>query len=227
MPIGANALGLRVATDLEAREREWPVGELIERAYAASPELAQLGKQEAGATIDIEVNDNGLLPQLDAALTLGPISQDPSFQTALKNVAEWQTVAVSGSLTFSRSLHLYDVRGRSRELRGVRQKIRVNAVDLRAQIAQAIARGVAAVETAKRRVVQSRRAIELANKNIRIETDRFNLGRSTNFDVLLRFDDLRQAELRNTQAMIDWHKAEIAVMALTGELLPAYGITVE
>ena len=73
----------------------------------------------------------------------------------------------------------------------------------------------------------SQRAIELANENIRIETDRFNLGRSTNFDVLNRLEELRQAELRRAQALIDWHKAEIVVQALTGDLLPAYGVTVE
>ena len=29
------------------------------------------------------------------------------------------------------------------------------------------------------------------------------------------------------KAMIDWHKAESVVLSLTGDLLPAYGITVE
>jgi outer membrane protein TolC len=75
--------------------------------------------------------------------------------------------------------------------------------------------------------VLSRRAIELAKENIRIETDRFNLGTRTNFDVLNRLEDLRQAELREAQALIDWHKADNAVLALTGDILPAYGITVE
>jgi outer membrane protein TolC len=227
MPIGAGALGLRVPSDLEAIDRGWQLAELVERAYAASPELAQLGKQEAGATIDIVVNDNGLLPQLDAALSLGPTGIDPGAAVALKDMVELKQFTFQGSLTFSRSLSQYDVRGRSRELRGVRQKIRVNAIDLRAQIAQSVARGAAAVELAKRRVVLSQREIELADRNIRIETDRFNLGRSTNFDVLLRMDELRQAQLRNAQTLVDWHKAETSVMALTGELLPAWGITLE
>jgi outer membrane protein TolC len=69
--------------------------------------------------------------------------------------------------------------------------------------------------------------VRLANENIKIETDRFNLGKSTNFDVLNRQEDLRQAELRKTQALIDWHKAEIVVQALTGDILPMYGIAVE
>ena len=73
----------------------------------------------------------------------------------------------------------------------------------------------------------SQRAIDLANENIKIETDRFNLGKSTNFDVLNRLEELRQAELRKAQALIDWHKGEVVVQALTGDLLPLYGITLE
>ena len=34
-------------------------------------------------------------------------------------------------------------------------------------------------------------------------------------------------ELRKAQALIDWHKAETVVQALTGDLLPAFGITVD
>jgi hypothetical protein len=45
--------------------------------------------------------------------------------------------------------------------------------------------------------------------------------------VLNRQDEKRQAELRKAQATIDWHKAEVVVQALTGDLLPTYGITVD
>ena len=36
-----------------------------------------------------------------------------------------------------------------------------------------------------------------------------------------------QAELRKAQALIDWHKSETVVQALTGDLLPMFGITVD
>jgi outer membrane protein TolC len=66
--------------------------------------------------------------------------------------------------------------------------------------------------------------VALAKENVRIETDRFQVGRSTNFDVMLRLDEQRQAELRRVQALIDWHKADTMMLMLTGDLLPAYGI---
>jgi outer membrane protein TolC len=230
MELGPGELGLRVATELETEDKNWTIGPLLERAYAASPELAQLAKQDQSATIEIEVTENGLLPRLDLALSFGPTGTagtDDAFTTAAKNLAKFNELQVQGSLTFEQALRRDDVRGRSRELRQGREKLRVTAADIKLQIAQSMARAIAQIELAKRRVVLSQRAIDLAIENIRIETDRFNLGKSTNFDVLNRLEEQRQAELRKAQAMIDWHKAETVVLALTGDLLPAFGISVE
>jgi outer membrane protein len=227
MPIGARELGLRVSTDVETREQPLDLGQLVDRAYGASPELAQLAKQDASATIDVLVTENGLLPQLDLALSLGPAGVARTSSLALQDLVEFNDVAISGTLTFSQSLGSNEVRGRLREQREQRRKIAVNAVDIRSQIAQTMTRAVAQVELARRRVTLSQRAIDLANENIKIETDRFNLGKATNFDVLNRQEELRQAELRKTQALIDWHKAEIVVQSLTGDILPAYGVTVD
>jgi outer membrane protein TolC len=227
MAIGAGELGLRVATDLDTKDQALELSSLVERAFAASPELAELAKQDTSATIDIAVTENGLLPQLDAALSLGPSGSAPTFGASWKNLVELHTLGINGSLTFTQSLGRNEVRGRAREQRELRRKLAVSAVDIRAQIAQTMARSVAQIELARRRVTLSQEAIELANQNIKIETDRFNLGKSTNFDVLNRLEDLRQAELRKTQALIDWHKAEVVVQALTGDLLPMYGIALQ
>ncbi|MDX2089478.1 MAG: TolC family protein [Kofleriaceae bacterium] len=227
LPIGAGELGLRVGADLETRDITLDLGQLTERAWAASPELAQLAKRGSVALLDIQVTENGLLPQLDAALTLGPMGQDDKFTGALENLVKLKSIAVGGSLTYQRSFGQEDVRGRAREIREQRRRLEVSAVDVRAQIAQTMARAVAQLELAKRRLALSQRAIDLAKENIQIETDRFNLGKATNFDVLNRSEELRQAELRKAQAMIDWHKAEAVIDALTGDILPRYGITLD
>jgi outer membrane protein len=227
MQIGNGELGLRVATELETKDQGWTVGPLLDRAYAASPELAQLSKQEAGASIEIEVTENGLLPRLDLALQFGPTGTDATFTGAGKNLAKFGELSAQGVLTFQQSLSRNDVKGRSKELRLGREKLRVTANDVRLQIAQTMAQAIAQIELAKRRVVLSQRAIDLAIENIRIETDRFNLGKATNFDVLNRLEEQRQAELRKAQAMIDWHKAETVVQALTGDLLPVFGLSLE
>jgi len=227
MPIGAGELGLRVATDLDSKDEPLDLGRLVEQAYTASPQLAQLAKQDASAAIDVAVAENGLLPQLDAALSLGPTGTASTFGSAAKDLVELNTISINGSLTFSQSIGRDLVRGQIREAHENRRKVTVNAFDVRAQIAQTMTQAVAQLELARRRVVLSQRAIDLANENIKIETDRFNLGKSTNFDVLNRQEDLRQAELRKTQALIDGHKAETLVQSLTGDILPLYGIKLQ
>ena len=227
LPIGKGELGLRVGTDLATRDATFDLGQLTERAFAASPELAQLAKQDQAARLEIEITENGLLPRLDAALSLGPTGQDGNFGTAVKNMAKFDQLTIAGALTLEHSFGQENVRGLAREQRENRRKIAVTTFDIKQQIAQTMARAVAQLELARRRVALSQRAIDLANENIKIETDRFNLGKATNFDVLNRQEELRQAELRRAQAMIDWHKAESVVQALTGDILPAYGITVD
>jgi outer membrane protein len=227
MPIGPGELGLRVATDLDTKDQPLVLGELVERAFAASPELAQLAKQDSSATIDVEIAENGLLPQLDAALTIGPSGTGDSFADATQAMGKLRSLVVTGSLTFQQSLGRHDALGRTREQRELKRKLAVNAADIRSQIAQTMSRAVAQLELARRRVTLSQRAIELANENIKIETDRFNLGKSTNFDVLNRLEELRQAELRRAQSLADWHKAEVVIQSLTGDLLPMYGISVD
>lgn len=227
LPIGGGNLGLRVPTDLDELAVKGTLDELTERAYAASPELARLARTDSVTALDIEVTENGLLPRLDAALNLGPSGQDQQFGTAAKNLVTLKSIAISGSLTFEHQIGQEDVRGRARELRENRRRLSVTAFDLRAQLAQTMARAISQREVARRRVTLSQRAIELANENIKIETDRFNLGKSTNFDVLNRLEELRQSELRKTSALIDWHKAEAVIQALTGDILPTYGISVQ
>ena len=227
LPIGAGELALRVTPELATRDQAWDLGALTERAYAASPELAQLATQEASTQLDIEVTENGLLPRLDAALTLGPRVQNEQFGSAWRDIARPGAFAIVGSLTYEQALGQENIKGRTRELRASRQRLAMSAVDLRAQIAQTMARAVAQLELARRRVLLSERAIALASENIQVEGDRFNLGKATNFDVLNRQEELRQAELRRSQAMIDGHKAETVVQALTGDLLPGFGITID
>nr|MBA3819757.1 TolC family protein [Deltaproteobacteria bacterium] len=227
LAIGEGELALRVGSDLATRDTTWDLGQLTERAFTASPELAQLAKQDQLAKLEISITENGLLPQLDAALSGGPTGQDGNFGAAGENLATFKTLSISGSLTLQHSFGQENVRGLAREQRENRKKLQVTTFDVRAQIAQTMARAVAQLELARRRVALSERAIELANENIKVESDRFNLGKATNFDVLNRQEELREAELRRAQAMIDWHKAETVVQALTGDILPTYGISVD
>lgn len=224
MEIEPGKLALDPGADLTTSTRRWNLADLREQAARTSPELATLASRDRSASIELEVTENGLLPKLDLALSLGPIGSDTSFGGAALDLVTLGGAAGAVSLTYSQGLGKHAVTGQAREVRAQREKLRLSAVEVRLQIDQALAQAVAQAITAEQRIALATRAIALAEKSIGIEQARFELGKSTNFDVLLRQDELRQAQLRLARAQVDWHKAQTVIATVTGSLLDDYGI---
>ena len=67
-------------------------------------------------------------------------------------------------------------------------------------------------------------AIDLAEQNVAAEQKRFELGKSTNFEVLRRQDELEQARLRHASAVADYLAARADLDGLGGAILARYGI---
>ena len=70
----------------------------------------------------------------------------------------------------------------------------------------------------------AREAVGYAQKNLDAERARFDVGRSTNNDVLLRQQELKSAEVQIARAVADLANAETALAALTGDILERYGV---
>ena len=213
--------------DKDTGGQAYKLDSVLARTMTASPELARLATADRSATIDVEVSKNGLLPQLDAALTLGPSGFSSSAATAFKNMITVDEYVVGAQLTYTQQLGHHAALGQERQARLAREKLRVNAADIRAQLSQAAAQAVAQIEVARHRLEISATAIELCKRNIVAEQSRFELGKSTGFNVLERQDDLRQAQLDQVHAQIDWHKAETVIQSLSGDLLAQFAITVD
>jgi outer membrane protein TolC len=227
MEIEPGKLALDPGADLAMAPRHWDLADLREQAIRTSPDLAVLASQDQTAALDLEVTENGLLPQLDLALSFGPTGAGSTIGGAAKDLITLGGVTAGAELTYTQSLGQHKVLGEAREFRARREKLRLSGADIRLQINQSLAQSVALVTAAEQRTALATRAIALAEKSIGIEQARFELGKSTNFDVLLRQDELRQAQLRLARAQVDWHKAQTVIAAVTGALLDDYGIKVE
>ena len=57
-----------------------------------------------------------------------------------------------------------------------------------------------------------------------MEHARFDVGRTTNFEVLRRQDELAQAQLRQARAKADYRIAVASLQSLTGALLARHGV---
>ncbi len=225
MEMGPGEIVLSSRIDLAVPARQWDNAALIEQALAQSPEFAAFDALDASAAIDVEVNEQGVLPNLDLVFTLGASGTDSNPASAAVELVKLQELSATGALNYRTAWGQRGARASLRSARLNRETVRVTRDDVRRQFIEGMSRAVAQVQAAERRFGIAARATKLAEKNLAVEQARLGLGRSRNVDVLIRQDELRAAQLRASQAVLDWHRAATAIAALTGELLPTYGVT--
>jgi outer membrane protein TolC len=225
--IGPGEVEIAATSVLEVEPRPVNLDQVVAASFEESPEIAVLQTREEGAKLEIAVTENGLLPRLDLSLFGGPLGRSNKFSTSFERMTEFEDYQIGAELTFEHALGNNTAQGANRRAQAEKDRVMVDMADIKAQIASSAVQAVALARSAEKRLELSRRAIELSEKNIKAEIGRFELGKSTNFDVLLRQDELKQARLRYARAVTDYLRARAAVGSLTGELLREYGVTVK
>ena len=115
----------RAGPELEPRRPARPGDRTRARSWPSSPPRRRTRPSA------IEVTENGLLPQLDLDLTLGPLGSDRPPSGRRRTWPSWPGPTVSAGLTYTQALGKHAARGRTRAQRAARERIRVNAQDLR------------------------------------------------------------------------------------------------
>jgi len=203
------------------------IDQALKAANEANPQILAVRAHGRQARIVVEVDENGLLPQLDVNVAAGPLGYADNIGDAMSQLVHFDNYAITGGLTLTAPLQRRVAKGLLGAARGQLHKSEISEADLRAQVEVAVARAVDLVKQTQKRLDVEAEAIQLGQVNLDAERARFDVGRSTNFDVLRRQDELSQAQLRRIRAGADYMKAIAVLQALTGELLPAYGINIK
>jgi len=226
LEVGPTTVDVQTTAVVQARGRDFDEEELMRRALETSPEIAALGKRGAGATIEVEVTENGMLPRLDFSLSVGPQGTAPTAPDAIDGLVRATGYSINAGLSYEQRLANRSARGTAEQARAQLRRIHIDMEEAKRQVALSTARAVRLARSAQRRMELGERTIALAERNIEAEMARFELGRATNFDVLQRQDELKQARLRFASATVDFLKAEATIDSLTGDLLEKYGVRV-
>lgn len=227
MEIGPGNIELRAQAPLEPKVADFDLDALLARAYQNSPEIAALDAQQKGATLEVEVTDNGTLPRLDLSLDFGPTGTSKSRIRPFLYMGRLDGYSGSATITYQQAVGNHAADGSYRKARANLRQARINLADAKAQIASAMVQAVQSARSAKKRMEISRRVIDLAEQNINAEKTRFELGRSTNFDIMQRQDELKQAQLGYALAAKDYLTSVAYIDALTGDLLDKYGVALD
>ena len=117
MEIGPHQLALSSTGELGVPSQSWNLDTLVDEAYKTSPELAQLVAQGKNATIEVEVDDNGVMPSLDLGLNGAITGDDDGPLSAAKNLVTANQYQAGATLTYRASLGHHAALGVAREAR--------------------------------------------------------------------------------------------------------------
>jgi outer membrane protein len=246
---GREVLGVEPLTDPIELLRPEPVDmqAAIDRALAANPAVRQLEIALASRRIDEIEAANARLPQLDFTGTFSPQGRSVDFlpnaatgqpgatgswgeafrNFGTTNVAEdglFADYTITGALDFSWSVQNRTAKGNHQRVLAELRQAELNLKAVRQSTATQVISATNGMRSAAKQIELAQLSIELAEQNLAAEQARFDVGRSTNYDVLFRIDELLNAQTTLLRAGLDYLRAKAELQAVTGEILPAYGL---
>jgi outer membrane protein TolC len=199
----------------------------ISRALAANPQLRALKLGLGLSQADVVTARNTLRPRLDLAGGVGPAGWKPNFGDSVRQAAGFGALAWSAGLTFELPVENRAARGQMRAAEEELNLANINAEDFAVQLRDLVVRAARSIHTAGKRVTFGQREVEFAQLNLEAERARFQAGRATNNDVLLRQQELQDAETRLLRATVDQNESEATLSAATADILDRYGVVLK
>jgi outer membrane protein TolC len=184
------------------------------RVHAARAD-EQIGRLEALLAADDE------LPAVDVSLSAAMAGAPPTVASGWHaDALDTPRVDAGIAFTWSAPARNSSLAAAARlEARAAHLAVAEEENSVRAGVRSALDR----LRTARARLDVTTRAAALARQDLAAEAARFAAGRSANFEVLRRQDEVASADLRSVRAQVDHGQGAVDLDALTGALLPGAG----
>lgn len=200
------------------------IAPVVREAFEHSAELAAAAATRRAAEIAATAADNAAQSRLDLEISGGPTGVNATAGSALSSAVHHPTFTVVAGLIGDRAIEQRTERGGQAAAHAAVMSARIAERDTQARLAVRVTRAVQRTRAAIASVALGDQAIDLAEQNVAAEQKRFELGKSTNFDVLRRQDELEQARLRKASAVADYLAARAELDGLSGVILAQYHI---
>jgi outer membrane protein len=200
------------------------IAPVVREAFERSAELGAAAATRRAAEIAAAAADNAAQSRLDLEISGGPSGVDTAASGALWSAVRHPSLTVVAGLTGDHAIEQRTERGGQAVARAAVMSARIAERDTQARLAVRVTRAVQRTRAAIASVALGDQAIGLAEQNVAAEQKRFELGKSTNFDVLRRQDELEQARLRKASSVADYLAARADLDGLSGAILARYHI---
>ncbi len=195
----------------------------VDLALRMRPDLNQARLAARMEELELVKTRNGLLPRMDLFISLGKTGYSDSFGDSVRELSGDHYDALAG-LSFE-----FPVGNRDRRARHERANLSLaQAREALDNLAQLVALDVRSayieLDTAQQQIRATTATRKLEEEKVRIETEKFRVGRSTSFLVAQAQRDLVRSRIQEIQAVVTVLKALVDLYHLEGSLLERWGI---
>jgi outer membrane protein TolC len=184
-----------------------------------------------GARIDLEnkqiqvrLAKNQTLPTLDLEGTFSLNGLGGSYSDTLDELrsGDFRTWQIGVFLRFP--IGDPTAKGELQKRRLENEQALTNFKSLEQRIVIEVREAVRQLKTNHKRIVATQSALELEERKLAAEQKKYELGLSTNYNVLQFQADLSEAQTRHLKAIIDYNKAQVILTETLGTTLLAHNI---
>ena len=188
------------------------------------PELNQARLNILQEKLELVRTKNGLLPVMDLFIQLGKTGYAESFGGSITDITGGDGYDLLAGINFKYPFRNRDAKARyERSLR--RSDQAENGLSNLSQLVELDVRtAYIEVNRAREQISASAATRILDEEKLRVETEKFRVGRSTNFLVAQAQRDLLLSRIAEVQAVANYLKALVELFRLDGSLLERRGI---
>ena len=201
-----------------------PVKDHVALAHRLSPIVNQTKLGIKQDDLEIVRTKNGLLPKLDLFVTLGKTGYADSFSGSVSDITASDSYDALAGVNLEYPIHNRDARARYRRSVLNREQAEKALENLNQLVELDIRTAYIEIERTKEQITASAATLKFQEETLRIETEKFRVGRSTNFLVSQAQRDALLARINEVEAIVNYFKALINFYRLEGTLLERRGI---
>lgn len=195
----------------------------VSLATRIRPEINQAKLQIKQEDLEIVRTKNGLLPRMDLFISLGKTGYSDSFINSTNDLSD-ENYDVMVGLNLGYPLFNRDANAQHQRSLLRRDQAEMALINLMQLIELEVRNAYIEVNRAKEQISASTATRKFEEEKLRVETEKFRVGNSTNFFVAQAQRDLLLSKINEVQSVVDYLKALIQFYRLEGSLLERRGI---
>lgn len=199
------------------------VSEHVRLALRLRPEINQARLQMARGQLDVVQTKNGLLPRLDLFLDLGKSGYADSFANSLSNI-DGHGYDYTLGLQLTYPLGNRQARARYNRAVATRQQLQQALENLMQLVEVDVRSAYIEVERTRQQIQATEATRALQEEKLRVEMEKFKVGRSTSLLVAQAQRDLVASQIAASGALANHLKALVTMFRMEGSLLARRGI---